>query len=145
MSDAATIQTPAAGSSPTAAPTYPDGADLVVRTGAHDTAFWDRHPDVERYRITVQTQQDSDLSDVLIWLKPGVRLDADPVFEDGPEPPERPADFDFTFDTAHDPGFFERHPDVIARRWDLALTDHADGAVRRLRLWLKPQAERAAD
>jgi hypothetical protein len=141
MSDAATTQTLEGGSGPIAAPTYPDGADLLVRSGAHDTAFWDRHPDVERYRITVHEQQDGDQSDVLVWLKPGVCLDASQGFDDGlPPPPARPADLDFTFDSAHDPGFFERHPDVIARQWDLQLTDHADGALRRLRLWLKPEA-----
>ena len=141
MSDAATIQSLDADSGQTASPTYPDGADLVVRSGAHDAAFWDRHPDVERYRITVRTQQEDELSDVLIWLKPGARLDADQAVEDTlAPPPARPADLDFTFDTSHDPRFLERHPDVIARQWDLQLTDHADGALRRLRLWLKPEA-----
>lgn len=115
---------------------YPDGADLVVRTSAHDEGFWDRHPAVERYRVLIAPER-AGASDweVLVWIKPSSEFVA-PVDSGEAAPPDRAADLDFVFDTAHDAALLASHPDVIARAEDLQLNEHATGAERRLRLWL---------
>lgn len=117
------------------APTYPDGADLLVRSAAHDEGFWDRHPAVERYRVVVAPEQaDATEWRVLVWLKPS----SEPLHQDAGEsaPLDRPADLDFVFDTAHDAAILANHPDVVAKAEDLQVNAHATGAERRLRLWL---------
>lgn len=117
-------------------PTYPDGADLLVRAATHDEQFWDRHPRVERYRVVITPERVDDAQQqVLVWLKPA----AEPVIAEPAliSPPDRPADLDIVFDTVHEAALLADHPDVIARQDDLEVNAHADGAERRLRLWLR--------
>jgi hypothetical protein len=119
------------------APDYPEGADMMVRVRAHDEQFWDRHPAVARYRVVMTPARVDDPEwQVLLWLNADVEP-AQPAPSDPTSPPDRPADLDLVFDTAHDAGLLAGHPDVIASQADLQVNAHADGAERRLRLWLR--------
>lgn len=118
-----------------AIPSYPEGADLLVRTAPHDEQFWDRHPAVERYRVVITPERVDDPQwQVLIWLKPTL---AQGLETPEASPPERPADLDLAFDSAHDAELLSGHPDVVARQADLQLNEHATGSERRVRLWLR--------
>jgi len=124
----------AVAAAPTAPPAYPDGADLGVRAKPHDATFWDRHPAVERYRVIAPPGAPRDDWTVLVWFKPEA-VAGSPGREPG-APPDRAADLDLTFSTAHDVALLTAHPDVLAYHGDLQVTERADGAERRLRLWL---------
>ncbi|MBO9547165.1 hypothetical protein [Caulobacter sp.] len=122
---------------PVPAPEAPEGADLLIRGQPHDEAFWDRHPDVERYKVAMKAgQADVQDWDVLIWLKPEASWAAA-----SPEPkhdiPERPADATFVVHAAHDLDFFSRHPDLAAWRVALSLNEDGPGAVHTVEVWLK--------
>ena len=119
---------------------YPEGADLVVRTAATDTAFWDRHPWVERHRLQIRDGHARDAEQVvLIWLKAAPTLTL-PSAPEAAVPPDRPADLDLSFALAHDAALVADHPDVVASHADLQVNPQASGAERRLRLWLRTDA-----
>lgn len=121
---------------PIPAPAAPEGADLLIRGKPHDEAFWDQHPDVERYKVAMKAGQ-AQVEDweVLIWLKPDLVGGAAP--EARGEIPHRPADSLFEVHAAHDLAFFDRHPDVAAWRAAIALNEHAPGAVHKVEVWMK--------
>lgn len=122
---------------PIPAPAAPEGADLLIRGKPHDEAFWDQHPDVERYKVAMKAGQ-AQVEDweVLIWLKPG--LVGGTALEARGEIPDRPADSLFEVHAAHDLAFFDRHPDVAAWRAEIALNEHGPGAVHKVEVWMEP-------
>ncbi len=123
---------------PLPAPQAPEGADLMIRAKPHEEAFWDRHPDVERYRIEIRTgQPDLDAWSVLVWLKADAGA-VTPVRQIENQVPTRPADATFVIHAAHDLDFFRRHPDVQAWRVALALNEDGPGAAHTVELWMKP-------
>lgn len=124
-----------------AAPAYADGADLAVVAQPHDQSFWDRHPDVATYRVTVSTGIDADKGlTVLIWLKPEAPRSDSGFIEPAAAEPPRPADLVFTTHAAHGLGFFARHPDLETWKTDLALGRLAGhGADHTVSLWVRPR------
>lgn len=129
-----------AAAAPDPAPQAPEGADLMVKTGPHDEAFWDQHPDVDRYRVPVRTgQADAEDWAVLVWLRPEAErmaLDAQPRGDI----PQRPADATFVIHAAHDVAFFERHPGLEAWRADVTLNEDGPGAVHHVEVWMRTPA-----
>jgi len=124
---------------PIPAPEAPEGADLLVHGRPHDEGFWDRHPDVERYKVAMKAGQ-ANLDDwtVLVWLKPGVAADAT-----GPatgEIPDRAPDATFVVHAAHDLTLFSRHPDLVAWRVALGLNEDGPGAVHTVEVWTRDEA-----
>ncbi|PLR28688.1 hypothetical protein SGCZBJ_01690 [Caulobacter zeae] len=122
---------------PIPAPAAPEGADLLIRGKPHDEAFWDQHPDIERYKVAMKAGQ-AQVEDweVLIWLKPDLKEASGPA-ERG-NFPNRPADNVFEVHAAEDLGFFDRHPEIAAWRADIALNEHGSGAVHKVEVWMKP-------
>jgi hypothetical protein len=138
--EALMLETPSADpahAAPIPAPAAPEGADLLVLGKPHDEAFWDQHPDVERYKVTMKAGQ-AQVEDweVLVWLKPG-QEGATGVAERG-EVPDRPADATFEVHAAHDLSFFARHPQIAAWRAAIALNEHGPGAVHTVEVWMRP-------
>ena len=135
-----TISPDPAVAAPIAAPAAPEGADLLVKTGPHDESFWDQHPDVDRYKVTMQAGQ-AQIEDwtVLVWLKPGAGEAPVTVAANG-EIPQRPADAEFVVHAAHDMEFFGRHPNLAAWRVTLGLNDDGPGAVHYVQVWMAPPA-----
>lgn len=127
-----------------AAPDYLDGADLAVIAKPHDQGFWDRHPDVASYRVTVPTGVDHDEDQtVLVWLKAETPRHDTPGDFTAPEaaPLDRPADLVLSVHAAHGLGFFARHPDLVAWKVDVALGQLVGhGADHKLSLWLRREA-----
>ena len=123
---------------PIPAPEAPEGADLLIQGRPHDEGFWDRHPDIERYKIEMKAGE-ADVQDwrVLIWLKPGVDEGAQGA-PDKAEIPARPADATFVVHAAHDLSFFSRHPDLLAWRVALSLNEDGPGAVHSVEVWTNP-------
>lgn len=124
----------AVAASPTAPPAYPDGAEVSVRAKPHDAIFWDQHPALERYRLIASPGRPKDDWTVLLWFKPGAL--AEMQDREASATPDRAADLDLTFSTTHDVALLTTHPNVLAYHSDLQVTEYADGAERRLRLWL---------
>ncbi len=95
---------------PIPAPEAPEGADLLVKAGPHDESFWDRHPDVERYKVTMLAGQ-AQIEDwtVLVWLKPDAGQGSVGVAAND-APPSRPADAEFVVHAAHDMEFLAGTP-----------------------------------
>ncbi|WP_454762111.1 hypothetical protein [Caulobacter segnis] len=122
---------------PVPAPEAPEGADLAIRGQPHDQAFWDRHRDVERYKVAMKTGQ-ADLQDwnVLIWLKPEAALDTTNL-EAQQDIPERSADATFVVHAAHDLSFFSPPSRFAAWRIALSLNEDGPGAVHTVEVWLK--------
>lgn len=123
---------------PIPAPQAPEGADLLIRGQPHDEAFWDRHPDVERYKVAMKAGE-ANLQDwdVLVWLKPQASwaaADAEPKHDI----PQRPADAIFLVHAAYDLTLFSRHPDLVAWRVALSLNEDGPGAVHKVEVWLQP-------
>ncbi len=125
---------------PIPAPAAPEGADLLVETGPHDQAFWDQHPDVERYKVTMRAGQ-AQIEDwtVLVWLKPGAG-EAPVTMPAHGEMPRRPADAEFVVHAAHDMEFFGRHPNLAAWRVMLGLNEEGPGAAHYVQVWMAPPA-----
>lgn len=122
------------------APQAPEGADLMVKAGPHDEAFWEQHPDVVRYRVPVRTgQTDADDWTVLVWLKPAAeQMALAPQLR--ADIPQRTADATFVMHAAHDLAFFERHPGLEAWRADLKLNEDGPGAVHHVEVWMRASA-----
>jgi hypothetical protein len=122
---------------PIPAPIAPEGADLLIRGRPHDEAFWDQHPDVERYKVAMKAGQ-AQVEDweVLIWLKPD--LDEATALAERGDIPNRPADNIFEVHAADGLTLFDRHPDVAAWRAAIALNEHGPGAVHKVEVWMKP-------
>lgn len=118
----------------------PEGADLAFWAKAHDQSVWDDHPEVERYRVIITPEHPDADWQVLIWTKPPTEEQARPAAEISSTPPDRPADLDLRFDAQEDGAFFLRCPGVAARQFDLQLNEHANGAERRLKLWLSTRS-----
>jgi hypothetical protein len=135
-----TVSADPAQAAPIPAPAAPEGADLLVRARPHDQAFWDRHPQVETYKVTMKAgEADLSLWDVLVWLKPG----AGPAQETAPVNqaiPARQADATFIVHAAHDLGFFASHPDLAAWRVALGLNEDGPGAVNQIEIWMTAPA-----
>lgn len=123
---------------PIPAPEAPEGANLLVKAGPHDESFWDRHPDVERYKVTMLAGQ-AQIEDwtVLVWLKPDAGQGSVGVAAND-APPSRPADAEFVVHAAHDMEFFGRHPDLAAWQVTLGLNEDGPGAVHYVHVWMKP-------
>ncbi|PIB92466.1 hypothetical protein [Caulobacter sp. FWC2] len=135
-----TVSADPAQAAPIPAPAAPEGADLLVRARPHDQAFWDRHPQVATYKVTMKAgEADLALWDVLVWLKPGVA----PAQETVPVNhaiPARQADATFIAHAAHDLGFFASHPDLAAWRVSLGLNPEGPGAVHEIEVWMATPA-----
>ena len=136
------LETPSvdpAQAAPIPAPEAPEGADLLIRGKPHDEAFWDQHPQVERYKVAMKAgEAQREEWEVLVWLKPDNDA-ADAPLADRGEIPDRPADATFEVHAAHDLSFFERHPQIAAWRAAIALNEHGPGAVHTVDVWMKPQ------
>lgn len=119
------------------APQPQDAPDLIVRAPPHEESYWDRHPEVERYRVAIRQGQAEEDWQVEVWLRPNGAAAVSPEVQEAPAvPPPRPPDLDLVAPMATDAALFARHPDVLARQFDLQVNDQADGAERRVRLWL---------
>jgi hypothetical protein len=122
------------------APTAPEGADLLIRASPHDQSYWERHPQVRTYKVSIRAgEAQLSLWDVLVWLTPEAepRRDAVPV---NSAIPDRPADATFIVHATYDLGFFAVQPDVIAWRASLALNDDGPGAVHHIEVWMSSSA-----
>ena len=125
---------------PIPAPQAPEGADLLIKAAPHDQGFWDRHPDVERYRLETHTGATDDaLWTLLVWLKARPGEGVGRVAANGAHP-TRPADAEFVVHSAYDQEFFGRHPDVEAWTMTLQLNDDGAGSVRKVQVWMTPGA-----
>jgi hypothetical protein len=126
-----------------AAPIAPvEGADLLVKTGPHDESFWDQHPDIERYKVTIQAGQ-AQIQDrtVLVWLKPAPAQSPVSVATNA-EIPQRPADAEFVVHGEHDMEFFGRHPSLVAWRVSLSLNEDGPRAVHYVQVWITSPTDR---
>jgi hypothetical protein len=135
-----TVSPDPAVAAPIPAPAAPEGADLLVKSGPHDQSFWDRHPEVERFRVTMHPGQ-AQIEDwtVLVWLKPDAG-EAEVTTPANGELPSRPADAEFVVHAAHDLAFFGRHPDLQAWQVGLALNEAGPGSVHYVQVWMTSPA-----
>lgn len=129
-----------AAAAPIAAPEAPEGADLLVKAAPHDAGFWDAHPEVDRYKVTMHAGE-ADLTEwtVLVWLKPDSGQGPARIAANA-DIPTRPADAAFVVHAAHDLEVFGRHPGLAAWRVDLQLNEDGPGAAHKVQVWMAPPA-----